>query len=100
MRDFWITNYKRRCFQLKNNDNQTFKIFVTSSEKKYRLELEEDNIYVLNNIGSIYEGRKDYDKSLYYLKKSLEASYEYYLSHFNIAVVYKEMEKTDLAVKV
>lgn len=43
MRDFWITNYKRRCFQLKNNDNQTFKIFVTSSEKKYRLELEEDN---------------------------------------------------------
>lgn len=48
MRDFWITNYKRRCFQLKNNDNQTFKIFVTSSEKKYRLELEEDNslIYI------------------------------------------------------
>lgn len=43
MRDFWITNYKRRCFQLKNNDNQTFKIFVTSSEKKYRLELEENN---------------------------------------------------------
>ena len=43
MRDFWITNYKRSCFQLKNNDNQTFKIFVTSSEKKYRLELEEDN---------------------------------------------------------
>lgn len=43
MRDFWITNYKRRWFQLKNNDNQTFKIFVTSSEKKYRLELEEDN---------------------------------------------------------
>ena len=48
MRDLWITNYKRRCFQLKNNDNQTFKIFVTSSEKKYRLELEEDNslIYI------------------------------------------------------
>ena len=45
MRDFWITNYKRRCFQLKNNDNQTFKIFVTSSEKKYRLELEEDNSF-------------------------------------------------------
>lgn len=43
MRDLWIINYKRRCFQLKNNDNQTFKIFVTSSEKKYRLELEEDN---------------------------------------------------------
>lgn len=43
MRDLWIVNYKRRCFQLKNNDNQTFKIFVTSSEKKYRLELEEDN---------------------------------------------------------
>lgn len=43
MRDFWITNYKRRCFQLKNNDNQMFKIFVTSSEKKYRLELEEGN---------------------------------------------------------
>jgi len=40
MRDFWITNYKRRCFQLKNNNNQMFKIFVTSSEKKYRLELE------------------------------------------------------------
>lgn len=48
MRDLWIINYKRRCFQLKNNDNQTFKIFVTSSEKKYRLELEEDNslIYI------------------------------------------------------
>jgi hypothetical protein len=43
MRDLWIINYKRRCFQLKNSDNQTFKIFVTSSEKKYRLELEEDN---------------------------------------------------------
>lgn len=43
MRDLWIINYKRRCFQLKNNGNQTFKIFVTSSEKKYRLELEEDN---------------------------------------------------------
>lgn len=43
MRDLWITNYKRRCFQLKTNDNQMFKIFVTSSEKKYRLELEEDN---------------------------------------------------------
>lgn len=43
MRDLWIINYKRRCFQLKTNDNQTFKIFVTSGEKRYRLELEEDN---------------------------------------------------------
>lgn len=64
MRDFWITNYKRRCFQLKNNDNQTFKIFVTSSEKKYRLELEEDNSLIYITQSNNLQILKDLVRSL------------------------------------
>lgn len=41
MKDPWIINYKRHCYQLDNGEKQVFKIFVTSDTMRFKLELED-----------------------------------------------------------
>lgn len=41
MKDSWIINYKRHCYQLDNGGKQVFKIFVTSDTMRFKLELED-----------------------------------------------------------
>lgn len=59
---------------------------------------EEESFSVVNNLGTAYIGTENYELAEKHLKRALELRPDNPLSHKNLAVLYKKMERADDAV--
>ncbi len=61
--------------------------------------LEEEELFdVVNNLGTAYIGTENYEKAENYLNRALEMQPESPVCHKNLAVLYREMDRTDDAM--